>query len=227
MAIEVLETFRGPVVRLRGEAGIPEASALEASLGRLVARRPAYVTFDLSRLVFISSILMGVLAAFRRAAVRAGTRVGLAPDLHPAVYEALKTAGVLGLFETAGGAEPYGGWAPVTKDSRTLHPNVNDVERTFGVTWGQLVELEPQLETLLERARLAGASCRTSPDLDQEFGPLRNELAGLIGFAGKHHSHAVLSSTGAYEVAYWNLYNTVAESVRGRAVAAKAMEKPD
>jgi anti-anti-sigma regulatory factor len=221
MAVEVLETLKGPIVRLRGEVGIAEASALEASLGRLVARRPACVTFDLSRLVFISSILMGVLASFRRAAVRAGIRVSLAPDLHPGVYEALKRAGVLGLFETVSRATACVEPGAVAEDSRTQYPNVNDVERTFGVTWGQLVELEPQLETLLGRARQAGASCRTFPDVERVFGPVRNELAGLIGFAGKHHSHAVLGSAGAYEVAYWNLYHTVAELVPGRAAPEK------
>jgi anti-anti-sigma regulatory factor len=226
LAVEVLESLQGPIVRLRGEAGFPEASALEAALGRLAARRPACVTFDLSRLVFISSILMGVLAAFRRSAVRAGTRVSLAPDLHPAVYEALKRVGVLGLFETASRAPACAGPGPVAKDNRTLYPNVNEVERTFGVTWGQLVELETQLETLLGQARQAGASCQTGSDLERAFAPLRNELAGLIGFAGKHHSHPVLGSAGAYEVAYWMLYNAVAQGVPGGAAAQKAPEKP-
>jgi hypothetical protein len=91
-----------------------------------------------------------------------------------------------------------------------MYPNVNDVQRTFGVSWGQLVELEPQLEVLLGRGRQAGARCRTVADVDRGFGPLRNELAALIGFAGKHHRHAVLGSAGAYEVAYWKLYDAVA-----------------
>jgi hypothetical protein len=164
---------------------------------------------------------MGVLAAFRRAAVRAGIRVALAPDLHPGLYEALKRVGVLGLFETADGAKVCVGPGPVAKDSRTLFPNVNDVERAFGVTWGQLVELEPQLETLLGRARLAAASCRTFPGVERVFGPLRDELAALIGFAGKHPNHAILGSAGAYEVAYWKLYNTVAELLAGRAAGAE------
>jgi hypothetical protein len=45
------------------------------------------------------------------------------------------------------------------------------------------------------------------------FGPLRNELAGLLGFAGKHRRHPVLGSVGAYEVAYWKLYHAVAALV--------------
>jgi hypothetical protein len=91
------------------------------------------------------------------------------------------------------------------------------VQCTFGVTWGELVEREPRLDALLRRARLAGAGCRAFADVDRVFGPLRNELAALIGFAGKHHSHPVLGSAGGYEVAYWNLYNAVAGQLPGRA----------
>jgi hypothetical protein len=98
-----------------------------------------------------------------------------------------------------------------------MYPSVNDVQRTFGVTWVQLVELEPRLKILLGRAQLAGASCRTFTDVDRVFGPLRNELAALIGFAGKHDSHRILGSAGAYEVAYWKVYNAVAGLVPGQA----------
>jgi hypothetical protein len=98
-----------------------------------------------------------------------------------------------------------------------MYPSVNDVQRTFGVSWDQLVELEPELETLLGRVRLTGAWGRSFADLDRVFGPLRNELAALIGFAGKHHRHPVLGSAGAYEVAYWTLYDAVARLLAGRA----------
>ena len=94
-----------------------------------------------------------------------------------------------------------------------MYPNVNDVQRTFGVSWEQLVELEPELETLLGRVRLTGDRSRAFTDLDRVFGPLRNELAALIGFAGKHHRHPILGSAGAYEVAYWILYDAVERSL--------------
>jgi hypothetical protein len=101
------------------------------------------------------------------------------------------------------------------EDRQTMYPNVNDVERTFGVSWDELVELEPELETLLGRVRLAGARGWTIADMDRGFGPLRNELAALIGFAGKHHRHPILGSVGAYEVAYWTLYDAVARLLVG------------
>src|SRR5262245_44220643 len=113
LKVEVHETGNGPVVRLRGEAGVPEVSALQASLLPLVARRPGWVTFDLSELVFISSLAMGVLVDYRRGAVRAGARVCLAPDLHPTVREALDRAELRGLFETDGGVAARVGPGPV------------------------------------------------------------------------------------------------------------------
>jgi anti-anti-sigma factor len=217
--VEVLETGEGVVVRLRGVAGVLEAGALEASLLRLAARRPARVTFDLSRLEFISSLAMGSLVTFRRAAARAGGRVCLAPDLRPMVREAFTRADLLGLFEAADGAKPCPPPAPAAESARNGYPNVQDVERTQRVTWAQLVDLESQLEALLWRARTAGAHCRTLKDAGRAFGPLRDELAELIGFRGKHHRHPVLGGPGAYQVAYWKLYDAVAGLVPARAGA--------
>jgi anti-anti-sigma factor len=200
-----------------GEAGVAEAGALEAALLPLAARRPASVTFDLGGLTFLSSLAMGVLVSYRRAAARAGTRVFLAPDLHPAVREALDRAELSGLFEAARPAGPGAGPRLPAGGARDRYPNVDDVQRTHGVAWGELVELEPQLEALLWRARQAGAKCRTLTDVARVLSPLQGELAGLIGFLGKHHRHPVLGSVGAYEVAYWKLYDAVAGLLPARA----------
>jgi anti-anti-sigma factor len=210
LSIEVLDTKEGTVVRLRGEAGIAEAGALEASLSRLSAQRPACVIFDLSELACISSLALGVLKAYRHATVRAGARVCLAPDLHPAVRAALERAELTSLFEVVDRPGPCSGAVPSAGDPRKLLPNVYDLERTHGVTWFQLAELEPQVERLLWRARLAGAKWRPFMDVERIFGPVREELAGLIGFSGKHHRHPVLGSAGAYAVAYGKLYEAVA-----------------
>jgi hypothetical protein len=70
LEVEVVETAEGVTVRLRGKAGIAEARTLQAALLRLSARRPACVTFDLRELLFISSLVMGVLVEYRRAAGR-------------------------------------------------------------------------------------------------------------------------------------------------------------
>jgi anti-anti-sigma regulatory factor len=208
--VEVFETAERVVVRLRGEADVPEAGALEASLLRPLARRPPSVTFDLSELRSISSLVMGVLESHRRAAVRAGARVGLAPELQPAVRDALIKAELLSRFDAVGAVASDAGPGPQAEGAWKLYPSVYDIQRTYGVTWDQLVELEPQLGTLLWRARMAVAKCSTLADILRVFGPICDELAGLIGFAGKHHRHSVLGSTAAYAVAYWKLYDAVA-----------------
>ena len=211
--VEIHDTPEGMVVRLLGEAGVVEAGALEAALLRLAARRPEKVTFDLSELEFISSLAMGVLLAYRRGVVRTGGRVWLAPELRPMVRETLSRAELLSLFEVGSGAEPDAVPEPCATGARKPYPSVSDVQATFGVTWGELVEAEPQVESLLWRAREGGAHCRTFADVKRAFGPVRNELAELIGFAGKHRWHPVLGSVGAYEVAYWKLYDAVAALV--------------
>jgi hypothetical protein len=127
----------------------------------------------------------------------------------------------------AGGAETCGGPGTSALVARKPYPSVYDVERTFGVTWGQLVNLTPELETLLWQARKAGGKWRTFADVNRIFGPLRNELAELIGFAGKHREHPLLGSTAAYEVAYWKLYDAVAGLLPSHAAnTTDSSEKP-
>jgi anti-anti-sigma regulatory factor len=117
LEVDEVAAAEGMVVRIRGETGVAAAGALEDSLLRLVARRPACVTFDLSGLVFISDLAVGVVAAYRRAAVRAGARVRLAPDLRPAVREALDRAELTGLFENVARL-PHHGAADLISSSR-------------------------------------------------------------------------------------------------------------
>jgi hypothetical protein len=114
------------------------------------------------------------------------------------------------LEEAVDGAQTSAGLVPSDRNVRKSYPNVSDVQRAHGIDWGRLVELEPQVEILLWRARQVGARCRTFADVDRAFDSLRDELTGLIGFFGKHNRHPILGSAGAYEVAYWKLYDAVA-----------------
>jgi hypothetical protein len=88
-------------------------------------------------------------------------------------------------------------------------PKVQDLERAHGLTWGQLVGLEPQLEKLLWQARAAGARCRCWQDVKRVFAPFAGTLAELIGFCGRYSRHPLLGSVGAYDIAYWRLHEAV------------------
>jgi anti-anti-sigma factor len=204
----------GVEVRLRGHAGVLEADALEVALLSLAARRPACVIFDMSKLESISSLAMGILATYRRAAVRTGGRVCLAAEIQVDVRELLDSARLLSLFEAVDGMKPDA--AQSAPEDNKSQSDVDDTKCTVGITWARLVELEPELETLLWQARGAAANCRSSSDVNQIFGPVRNQLAALVGYAGRHRTHAILGGAEAYHVAYSKLYDAVAGLLSGR-----------
>jgi len=102
------------------------------------------------------------------------------------------------------------------------YPNVRDLERLVGITWGDLAAREPRLGDLLWEARAAGVACHRRPDVDRVFAPIRNTLAELVGFGGKNHRDPVLGSAGAYQVAYWKLYDAVAGLLPGPSAGAEA-----
>ena len=95
------------------------------------------------------------------------------------------------------------------------YPRVHDLERTHGMTWQELTGLEPRLAELLWQARADGARCRDREDVGRAFAPLRGALAELIGFRGRHRNCPVLGSVGAYDVAYWKLFDSVTETLEG------------
>jgi hypothetical protein len=101
--------------------------------------------------------------------------------------------------------------------------NFRHLEKLSGVTWRDLIALEPALEELLETARETSAICRRPADVDRFFVPIGNELAGLVGLTGKNHRHPVLGSTKAYEIAYWKLYDAVVGSLPARSGGAEAI----
>src|SRR6516225_8674605 len=93
------------------------------------------------------------------------------------------------------------------------YPNFRDLERIHGVSWHDLVNLEPRLAKLLWEAHGAGATCRYWGDVERAFAPLRNTLTMLVGFSCKRRWHFVLGGSAAYDVAYWKLYDAVATLV--------------
>jgi hypothetical protein len=99
--------------------------------------------------------------------------------------------------------------------------NYRHLEKRFGITWFDLAALEPKLEELLWAARQASINCRRWADVSRLISPIRNSLDELVGFAGKNRQHSVLGSTKAYEIAYWKLYDAVAELLPGPARGAE------
>jgi anti-anti-sigma factor len=93
LAVEVSEVSDEVLVRLRGEAGYLEGTILDAALLPLVARCPARVTFDLSQLQLVSSLVLGIIVSFFRRAVRGGCRVQLVAP-RPEMREAVERAGL-------------------------------------------------------------------------------------------------------------------------------------
>jgi hypothetical protein len=73
-----------------------------------------------------------------------------------------------------------------------------------------LADLGPGVQQLLWRVLEEGAGCRSRSDVDRVFGPLRNDLAGLLGLSGRPSQQPVPGSLGAYEVAYRKLHEAVA-----------------
>jgi len=107
-------------------------------------------------------------------------------------------------------------------------PSFDDLELIHGVTWQELTELEPRLGELLCVARDACLTCRCWSDVGRAFAPIQNTLAELVGFASKNHRHPVLCRRGAYQVAFWKLYEAVAGLLLGRAAGAEeALEKQE
>lgn len=94
---EIVEIAGTPVLRLKGELRL-DASALERQLIRLSAGRPSVIVIDLTGLLFISSLGMGLLNTFRKG-VRAYGGVMKMAAARPSVDEALRLCNFHQLFE--------------------------------------------------------------------------------------------------------------------------------
>jgi hypothetical protein len=189
---------------------------LTAALLPVSACRPALLTLELGMLTHLACLAIGVLAEFCRGVIRNGGRVRLADTPRESVREALVRTELLNLFEQDGYSHHENERGTTVNAIAKTH----EVERAFGMTWGQLAVLEPRLNELLWKARQAGSRCRCGEEASFAFGPLRNAMADLVGFRSDHRDHPVLGSVGAYEVAYWRLYDAVVCLVPKPSVAA-------
>src|SRR5579871_1233948 len=93
--------------------------------------------------------------------------------------------------------------------------SVKTRERMHGITWAELVALEPELQRLLDLAHGVGDGCRTWWDVERGWTQFKREIAGLVGYFGKYRGHPILGTVAAYDVVYWKLHNAVARDRRG------------
>lgn len=93
--------------------------------------------------------------------------------------------------------------------------SVKTMERMHGLNWSELVQMEPELGRLLTFARMVGDCCMNWRDVDRGWGQFKDRIADVVGYLGRHRSHPVLGTVGAYDVVYWKLHNAVARDPRG------------
>lgn len=75
LSVECVESERGLVVKVCGEADLPGSARLERELLRVMAHQAGVVVIDLTGLTFISSLAMGCLVAFHRGVAIKGGQV--------------------------------------------------------------------------------------------------------------------------------------------------------
>ena len=97
------------------------------------------------------------------------------------------------------------------RDSRS----VKDMERIHGLRWNQLTEQEPELERLLDIAKMVGDSCRTWSDVLKGFSQFKNDVDRLTRSIVSLSPAPKPNGTAVWDVIYWKLHNAVAKDTRG------------
>src|SRR5262245_41585768 len=97
LEVKITDHPEGLVVRVLGEASLPEIDRLRIHLMYVTVRRPRLVILDLADLVFIGSLGWGALNEFRRGIIRRGGEVRLA-GMRPEIEEAFRSLSLDKLF---------------------------------------------------------------------------------------------------------------------------------
>ena len=96
--VSITDLAQAVVVCFDGKADMMTVDRMQFALVRLIARRVPLAVLDLSKLIFLASLAMGVLVTFRRDLFRHGGRVCLA-GVRPEIHDSLQVAGLADLFE--------------------------------------------------------------------------------------------------------------------------------
>ena len=89
--------------------------------------------------------------------------------------------------------------------------DVKRLERHHGITWNELVELEPRLDGLLCDAQCSRPLPEEEDDFNYEiaWGQFKQPIADLVGYFRHDNCDPRLTTVGAYEVAYYTLWHTL------------------
>jgi hypothetical protein len=89
------------------------------------------------------------------------------------------------------------------------------MERIHGLTWKQQVDVEPELEKVVNIARMVGSACRTWLDVLRGFSQFHNDVERLTRSIVRNNPNLALNGTAVWDVIYWKLHNAVAKDRRG------------
>ena len=93
--------------------------------------------------------------------------------------------------------------------------SVKDMERINDLRWEQLVEQGPELERLLNIARMVGNACRTWNDVNRGFSQFKNDVDRLTRSIVSRSPAPAPNGSAVWDVIYWKLHNAVAKDRRG------------
>ena len=75
------------------------------------------------------------------------------------------------------------------------------VDRSYDLTWEQLVSAEPRLGSLLEEVRMARPDDANEYELEGVWGQFKDKIAGLVGWH-RRQGEPLLQTEAAYRTAY-------------------------
>ena len=87
--------------------------------------------------------------------------------------------------------------------------DLEQTETPVPLTWEVLVELEPRLESLLNRVLAARPTRRRGANYEGIWGQFKDPLSDLVGYFLPSNRDPRLRSTEAYDVAYKKLHNAL------------------
>lgn len=87
--------------------------------------------------------------------------------------------------------------------------DIKHLEEHHGITWEELVELEPRLDGLLSEVQDARPLNKRRFNYEIAWGRFKNPITDLVGYFRHDDCDPRLKTVGAYEVAYYTLWHAL------------------